>query len=217
MKRIIKLGALLLAVAVLLSLAACGSAPPPDLPDIDINLIDGPTAAPVQLPTAEPSPDESPEPSAEATAEPSSEPSAEPTPTSEPTPEPTPEPGPKLDEDGYYYDVESVALYIHEFGKLPPNFITKNEARKLGWEGGTPEQFRKGSAIGGDYFGNYEGQLPKESGRKWTECDIDTNGKNSRGAKRLIFSNDGLFYYTDDHYESYTQLVVTEEGTIEWK
>lgn len=211
MKKHIKIAALLLAAAVLLSLAACGSAPPPDIPQIDINVIDGPTAEPVVIPTADPAPSEAPEPS----AGPSETPEAEPTPA--PTPEPTPDEGPKLDRDGYYYDVESVALYIHEFGELPPNYITKDEARKLGWEGGTPEQFRKGSAIGGDYFGNYEGQLPKANGRKWTECDIDTNGRNSRGAKRLIFSNDGLFYYTDDHYESFTQLVVTEEGKIEWK
>jgi len=207
MKRHLKLGALLLAVALLLTFAsACGSAPP-DIPEIDINVIEGPTAEPVVIPTAAPSPDGTPEPSAEPSAEP----------TLSPTPEPTPDEGPKLDRDGYYYDVESVVLYIHEFGVLPPNYITKDEARDLGWEGGTPEQFREGAAIGGDYFGNYEGQLPKAKGRKWTECDIDTNGRNSRGAKRLIFSNDGLFYYADDHYESFTQLIVTEEGKIEWK
>ena len=202
MKRFWKLAVLILAVALLLSLTACGSAPPQEvLPDIDINIIDTPTAAP--SPTAAPTP--------------TAEPTFAPEPTPEPAPEPTPDAGPKLDEDGYYYDVESVALYIYEFGKLPSNYITKDEARKLGWEGGTPEKFKAGSAIGGDRFGNYEEQLPKARGRNWTECDIDTNGKNSRGAKRLIFSNDGLFYYTDDHYESFTELVVTEEGKIEWK
>ena len=60
--------------------------------------------------------------------------------------------------------------------------------------------------IGGDYFGNYEGKLPKKSGRKYYECDIDTKGASSRGAKRIIFSNDGLIFYTDDHYETFTQL-----------
>ena len=216
MKRFIKLGALLLAIAVLVSLAACGSSPPPDIPDIDINIIDTQTDAPAPEQTAPPQ-SETPGPYEAPTAEPSAEPTSAPDPTPEPTPEPTPDAGPKLDEDGYYYDVESVALYISEFGKLPPNYITKDEARKLGWEGGTPEKFKAGSAIGGDRFGNYEEQLPKARGRTWTECDIDTNGKNSRGAKRLIFSNDGLFYYTDDHYESFTELVVTEEGKIEWK
>ena len=57
-----------------------------------------------------------------------------------------------------------------------------------------------------DFFGNYEGLLPKAKGRTWKECDIDTLGKRARGPKRIIFSNDGLIYYTDDHYESYTQL-----------
>ena len=101
---------------------------------------------------------------------------------------------------------EDVALYIHLDGELPLNFMTKKQARDLGWEGGSVERYKNGAAIGGDKFGNYEGLLPKKSGRKYYECDIDTNGKNSRGAKRIIFSNDGLIYYTDDHYESFTLL-----------
>ena len=113
---------------------------------------------------------------------------------------------PAIDENGSYSSKEDVALYIHTYKKLPGNFITKNEARKLGWIGGSLEKFAPGKCIGGDYFGNNEGLLPKKSGRKYTECDIDTLGKNSRGAKRIVFSNDGLIYYTDDHYESFTLL-----------
>lgn len=115
----------------------------------------------------------------------------------------------KLDKDGYYYSKDEVALYIHTYGKLPSNYITKAEAQKLGWTGGSVEKYAKDKAIGGDYFGNYEGLLPKKSGRKYTECDIDTHGANSRGAKRIIFSNDGLVYYTDNHYESFTLLYGT--------
>lgn len=111
-----------------------------------------------------------------------------------------------LDEDGWYYSKEDVALYIYTYGKLPENFITKNEARALGWSGGSVERYKEGAAIGGDSFGNREGVLPKASGRKYYECDIDTNGRSSRGAKRIVFSNDGLIYYTDDHYESFTLL-----------
>lgn len=111
-----------------------------------------------------------------------------------------------LDEDGWYYSKEEVALYLYLYEHLPENFITKNEARKLGWEGGSVEKFAPGCAIGGDKFGNREGLLPKASGRVYYECDIDTNGANSRGAKRIVFSNDGLIYYTDDHYESFTLL-----------
>ena len=112
----------------------------------------------------------------------------------------------RIDEDGWYYSKEDVALYIYTYGKLPENFITKSEAEALGWSGGSVERYKEGAAIGGDTFGNREGILPKASGRKYYECDIDTNGKNSRGAKRIVFSNDGLIYYTDDHYESFTLL-----------
>ena len=111
-----------------------------------------------------------------------------------------------LPEDGSYTTKEDVALYIHTYGCLPKNFITKDEARKLGWEGGGLEAYAPGMCIGGDRFGNYEELLPDAPRRKWTECDIDTLGRDSRGAKRIVFSNDGLIYYTDDHYESFELL-----------
>lgn len=116
-----------------------------------------------------------------------------------------------IDEYGTYTSKEDVALYIHTYRKLPPNFITKNEARDLGWQGGGLEDYAPGKCIGGDYFGNFEGLLPEKDGREYTECDIDTLGKSSRGAKRIVFSNDGLIYYTDDHYESFTLLYGKEE------
>lgn len=111
-----------------------------------------------------------------------------------------------LDEDGWFYSAELVSLYLQTYGKLPDNFITKDEARKLGWEGGSVEDYAPGYAIGGDKFGNREGLLPEAEGRRYYECDIDTDGRDSRGAKRLVYSNDGLIYYTDDHYESFTLL-----------
>lgn len=115
-------------------------------------------------------------------------------------------PMPPLDEDGYYYSKEAVSRYLHEYSKLPSNFITKTDARKLGWNSGSVEKYKPGYAIGGDVFSNREGLLPKASGRIYYECDIDTNGGKPRGAKRIVFSNDGLIYYTDDHYETFTQL-----------
>ena len=114
--------------------------------------------------------------------------------------------GATLDEGGTYTTAEDVALYIHQYGTLPGNFITKKEARQLGWDGGGLEDYAPGMSIGGDHFGNYEGTLPDEQGRTYRECDIDTRGANSRGAKRVIYSNDGLIYYTDDHYETFTLL-----------
>ena len=110
-----------------------------------------------------------------------------------------------IDENGEYTSKDDVALYIHTYGKLPKNFITKSQAQSLGWESGPLWEFAPGKSIGGDTFGNREGLLPKASGRKWYECDIDYDG-GSRGAKRIVFSNDGLIYYTDDHYESFTRL-----------
>lgn len=111
-----------------------------------------------------------------------------------------------IDENESYTSKDDVALYIHVYGHLPSNFITKKDAEKLGWSGGSLEPYAPGKCIGGDRFGNYEGLLPKKTGRSYTECDIDTLGKKSRGAKRIVFSNDGLIYYTDDHYASFTML-----------
>jgi hypothetical protein len=116
-------------------------------------------------------------------------------------------------EGKYYYDLENVVLYLHYYGQLPDNYITKDEARSLGWQGGTPERFLEGSAIGGDRFGNREGILPKAGGRSYTECDLNTDGAGSRGAERLVFSNDGLYFYTDDHYEHFTEVWV-ENGEV---
>ncbi|MBQ7416317.1 MAG: ribonuclease [Oscillospiraceae bacterium] len=123
-------------------------------------------------------------------------------------PKPTePEPTePLLDPDGTYTSKEDVALYIHLYGKLPSNFITKSQARNLGWKSGSLERYAPGKCIGGDTFQNREGLLPKKAGRTYKECDIGTLGKSSRGAKRIVFSNDGLVYYTSDHYESFTLL-----------
>lgn len=116
-----------------------------------------------------------------------------------------------LPEDGTYTSKEDVALYIHTYGRLPDNFITKKEAQALGWPGGSLEPYAPGMCIGGNRFGNYEGLLPEAKGRTYTECDIDTLGARSRGAKRIVFSNDGLIYYTGDHYESF-QLLYGDEG-----
>ena len=136
------------------------------------------------------------------------EPSAPPEPVPPETPAPTPEEtAPALPEDGRYNSKEEVALYLHLYGHLPDNYVTKEEAEALGWTGGSVERYAgEGTAIGGSRFGNYEGLLPKAEGRSYAECDIGTVGGASRGAKRLVYSNDGLIYYTEDHYESFELL-----------
>jgi guanyl-specific ribonuclease Sa len=117
----------------------------------------------------------------------------------------------KVKEQGQYTDKERVALYIHTYGHLPDNYITKAEAQQLGWDNtlGNLKKVAPGKSIGGDRFGNYEGKLPTAKGRIWIECDINTLGKRSRGAERIIFSNDGLIYYTGDHYDTFELLAGT--------
>lgn len=117
------------------------------------------------------------------------------------------ETGSGIREDGSYTSRDEVALYLHSYGKLPKNFISKKEAEEQGFrfgEGDFGEAF-PGMSVGGSRFGNYEGQLPEKSGRRYYECDIDYQG-GRRNAKRLVYSNDGLIFYTDDHYKSFTQL-----------
>lgn len=147
------------------------------------------------------------EPQADPEPETQPEPKEEETTRKEETTAPEPE---KIDENGSYTSKEDVALYIHTYGHLPSNFISKKDAEKLGWTGGSLEPYAPGKCIGGTYFGNYEGILPEKKGREYTECDIDTLGKKSRGAKRIVFSNDGLIYYTEDHYETF-ELLYGEE------
>jgi guanyl-specific ribonuclease Sa len=115
-----------------------------------------------------------------------------------------------IDYDESYTTAEDVAAYLYCYGQLPQNFITKSEAKSLGWNGGGLEDFAPGCCIGGDKFGNYEGSLPEADGRRYFECDINTLGKSSRGAERLVFSNDGLIYYTPDHYDTF-ELFYGEE------
>lgn len=100
---------------------------------------------------------------------------------------------------------ECVSEHIRRTGTLPENFITKKQARELGYGGGDLWRYARGKSIGGDRFGNFERKLPGKKGRIWRECDVDYAG-GARGAKRLVFSNDGLIFYTADHYESFERV-----------
>lgn len=181
-----RLSAFLLALICALMLSACGSPAAESLPPVQHASSGAPTLA---------EPSAGPVSGAAETQAPSSR-----------TPE-TESPAPEVSEDGWYSSKEDVALYIHLYGHLPDNYVTKREAQELGWTGGSVERYAgEGTAIGGSRFGNYEGLLPEAEGRTYTECDIDTVGSSSRGAKRVVFSNDGLIYYTGDHYESFELL-----------
>ena len=198
-----RLAALALALVLALSLIGCGS----ELADAALSsaadavldqverALDAAIAAedPASAPAATP----------DATGPPA-EPESEPEPTAEPAPTEDPD---ALVEDGWYYTPEDVALYIHTFGHLPDNYITKSEAEDRGWENreGNLWEVADGYCIGGNKFGNREGLLPAADGRTWRECDVNYAG-GYRGEERLLYSNDGLIYYTDDHYDSFTRL-----------
>jgi guanyl-specific ribonuclease Sa len=114
------------------------------------------------------------------------------------------------EEAGPITDPQGIADYLFAHGELPPNFITKAEAQALGWDGGDLSRYAPGKSIGGDTFGNYEGQLPKAKGRKFRECDVRYSG-GKRGAERIVYSNDGHVWYTADHYETFTELFPSKE------
>ena len=120
-----------------------------------------------------------------------------------------------VEEGGSYSGMEEIAVYLHTFGCLPPNFITKKEAQAMGWSSraGNLSEVAPGYSIGGDHFGNYENKLPAANGkaRRWTECDVDADG-GFRNGKRVIFSHDGLIFYTENHYNSFRQVIVKESA-----
>ena len=116
------------------------------------------------------------------------------------------EPG-GVKEGEFYFSAEDVAEYLYTYGELPPNYLRKQEAQDLGWVAskGNLWKVTDHGVIGGDRFGNYEGRLPKKKNRKYYECDVNYDGGH-RGPERLIYSSDGLIYYTADHYETFTLL-----------
>ena len=119
-----------------------------------------------------------------------------------------------VEEDGWYSTMEEVAVYLTLYEKLPGNFISKYDAENLGWDNrkGNLDKVALGCSIGGNRFGNYEGLLPEAKGRKYTECDINYDG-GYRNGERIVFSNDGLIFYTSDHYQTFTPVKVIVEET----
>ena len=106
-----------------------------------------------------------------------------------------------------YSTKDEVAAYLHKFNSLPSNYVTKKEAMEAGWDNskGNLWQVTDKKSIGGDRFGNREGLLPQKKGRKYYECDINYNG-GYRGSERIVYSNDGLVFYSGDHYKTFERL-----------
>jgi len=113
-------------------------------------------------------------------------------------------PGSKNSIDAEYL---RVSKYISENRRLPDNYITKKEAKKLGWNPGRVDlgKVAPGKSIGGDVFSNREKLLPVKKGRVWYEADIGFRG-GKRGKYRILFSSDGLIYKTEDHYKTFQRI-----------
>jgi hypothetical protein len=91
--------------------------------------------------------------------------------------------------------------------QLPAKFVTKREARRQGWHPGRDlwsVPALKGKSIGGDHFQNREARLPA-TGRRWREADLDYHG-GRRGAKRLLYADDGMRVITLDHYRTFLPI-----------
>ena len=143
------------------------------------------------------------------TARPAEAMTAAPAATEAPAEAPGEEPAP-TEEPGPIIEPQRIADYLFAHGELPDNFLTKKEAQALGWDNryNYVSDVAPGMSIGGDYFGNYEGKLPRVQGRKYYEADCwYTEGK--RTACRIIYSTDGHVWYTEDHYNTFTELFPT--------
>lgn len=112
------------------------------------------------------------------------------------------------DGDGF---AETVSTLRRE-GDLPAYYVTKEEAMRLGWRPGDDLcRSAPGHVIGGDRFGNREGRLPERPGRRWHEADLDF-ACGRRGARRLLYSDDGLIFVTLDHYETFYEIPAGAAG-----
>ncbi|CCV28365.1 putative ribonuclease [Yersinia enterocolitica (type O:9) str. YE212/02] len=102
---------------------------------------------------------------------------------------------------------QQVVKYLQSHHRLPDFYITKQQAREKGWnpKEGNLCKVLPGKAIGGDRFSNRERQLPKAKGRNWREADVNYRCGH-RGSDRLLYSNDGLIYLTQDHYKHFIRM-----------
>ena len=105
-------------------------------------------------------------------------------------------------ESGIYDSLDEVGAYLYLYKKLPSNYFTKAYINEVKSEHTALNK----KSIGGDPFYNNEKILPIKSSGSYTECDIDYTG-GGRNSKRIVFCiRDNQFFYTSDHYKSFSIL-----------
>ncbi|MER7951139.1 ribonuclease domain-containing protein [Streptomyces sp. NPDC096079] len=65
-------------------------------------------------------------------------------------------------------------------------------------------------AKDGTVFSNFERVLPREARGYYHEYTVKTPGERDRGARRIVTGRNGETYYTDDHYETFREVVTDE-------
>ena len=93
-------------------------------------------------------------------------------------------------------------------GKLPDYYITKEEAKALGWKSkqGNLAEVAPGKMLGGNIYQNKEKLLPSKLGRSWYAADLDFD-IGFRNNKRLFYSNDGLIFVSYDHGQTFYEII----------
>ncbi|MGY0216292.1 ribonuclease domain-containing protein [Endozoicomonadaceae bacterium StTr2] len=89
--------------------------------------------------------------------------------------------------------VKKIAQFVKPANKVAANGIISS----------TGKYHSKGVIGGGKKFGNYEKKLPTGN---YTEYDVNPYDGKNRDAERLVVSDTGKIYYTDDHYSSFSEL-----------
>ncbi|MBQ4599242.1 MAG: phage head morphogenesis protein [Clostridia bacterium] len=99
-------------------------------------------------------------------------------------------------------------VYISCLGKLPDNYVTKDQAKNAKWD---PKKANlsdvlPGKMIGGGIYKNTNHKLPETPDRIWYEADIDYES-GYRNHSRIVYSNDGLIFATYDHYQTFYEVL----------
>lgn len=118
-----------------------------------------------------------------------------------------------IDESGEFIDKQNVALYLHTYDRLPDNYMAYSVFEATGWDESElrSQTDNELKSLGYKEFRNDEELLPE--GKSYQSADINFGGGTSRGLERLVFSEDGLIYYTGDHYESFELLYGELDGS----